>query len=77
MREGSAKRIRQQLGYTLRAYRIEMGISQEKLAEFADVHRNYIGKIERGEQNITINNLYRLSKVFQCSLSEIFADAKL
>ncbi len=54
-----------------------MGISQEKLAELADVHRNYIGKIERGEQNITINSLCQLATVFGRPLSEIMGDAGL
>ena len=65
------------MGETIRAYRTSMGISQEKLAELADVHRNYIGKIERGEQNITITSLLRLSEVFKRPLSEILAAAGL
>ena len=65
------------MGETIRAYRTSMGISQEKLAELADVHRNYIGKIERGEQNITITSLLRLSEVFERPLSEILAAAGL
>jgi transcriptional regulator with XRE-family HTH domain len=56
---------------------MEMKISQEQLAELTDVHRNYIGKIERGEQNITINSLYRFSEVFKRPLSEILSDAGL
>ena len=43
--------------------------------ELADVHRNYVGKIERGEQNITITNLCRFAEVFDCRLSELLADA--
>jgi transcriptional regulator with XRE-family HTH domain len=54
-----------------------MGVSQEELAELADVHRNYIGKIERGEQNITINSLLQLATVFKKPLSEIMGDAGL
>jgi len=77
MRELDAAKVRKKLGDTIRAYRIEMGISQEKLAELADVHRNYVGKIEHGEQNITINNLCRFCRIFHRRLSEIFADAGL
>lgn len=54
-----------------------MGVSQEQLAELADVHRNYVGMIERGEQNITINSLLRFSEVFKKPLSEMLADAGL
>jgi len=75
MRKLDAQKARKALGNTIRAYRIEMDISQEKLAELADVHRNYIGKIERGEQNITINSLCQLAEVFNRPLSEILADA--
>ena len=64
MRKLDAKKVRKALGNTIRAYRKSMGISQEKLAELADVRRNYTGKIEQGEQNITINSLIRLAEVF-------------
>jgi len=77
MRKLDAKKARRALGDTIRAYRTSMGISQEKLAELADVHRNYIGKIERGEQNITINSLCQLATVFKRPLSEILAAAGL
>jgi transcriptional regulator with XRE-family HTH domain len=75
MQRLEAAKVRKELGNTIRTYRISMKISQEKLAELADMHRNYIGKIERGEQNITINNLCRFAEVFKRSLSEILADA--
>jgi len=75
MRKLDAQKTRKALGETIRAYRVSMDISQEKLAELADVHRNYIGKIERGEQNITINSLCQLAEVFKRPLSEILADA--
>ena len=69
------KTVRKRLGNTIREYRCERNISQEKLAELAGVHRNYIGKIERGEQNITINKLVYLAGVFNRTLSEILTDA--
>jgi transcriptional regulator with XRE-family HTH domain len=77
MQKLAARKTRKALGETIRTYRIEMDISQEKLAELADVHRNYIGKIERGEQNITINSLCQLAAVFERPLSEIMGDAGL
>ncbi len=77
MRKLDEKKSRKALGDTIRAYRVSMNISQKKLAELADVHRNYIGKIERGEQNITINSLCRLATVFNRPLSNILADAGL
>lgn len=77
MRKLDAKKARKALGDTIRSYRVSMGVSQEQLAELADVHRNYIGKIERGEQNITINSLCQLAMVFKKPLSEIMGDAGL
>lgn len=77
MQEREAKKIRKAVGEVIRAYRTELGISQEKLAELAEVHRNYIGKIERGEQNITINSLCRFSTVFNRRLSVLLAEAGL
>lgn len=41
----------------LRAIRIQQGLSQEDLAELADLHRTYVGSVERGERNITVDNM--------------------
>ncbi len=72
-----AKTIRKQLGETVRTHRVAMNVSQEKLAELLDVHRNYVGKIERGEQNITINSLCRFSELFHCKLSTLLSESGL
>ena len=45
----------------VRRRRVELGLSQEKLAELAGVHRTYVGMIERGEKNVTIYNIERLA----------------
>ena len=45
----------------VRRKRLELGLSQEELAEYAGVHRTYIGMLERGEKNVTIYNIERLS----------------
>ena len=65
------------IGESLRCRRRGAGLSQEKLAEITDMHRNYIGKIERGEQNPTIYNLGLLVKAMRCKVSDILRDAGL
>ena len=65
------------LGLAIRRRRQEMGWSQERLAEVADMHRNFVGHIERGEQNVSIDSLIRFSTALKTSLADLFANAGL
>ena len=62
------------LGSVLRAFREAMGISQEKLAEKASLHRTYIGSVERGERNPSFNSLTRILKSLNISWSDFGAN---
>jgi DNA-binding XRE family transcriptional regulator len=47
-------------GRNMRELRLAKGVSQEKLTEIADLHRTYVGGIERGERNVSLENIVRL-----------------
>lgn len=72
-----SRKNRKQLGLALRRRREEMGVSQERLAEIIDCHRNYVGLLERGEQNVTIDMLGRVAKGLGCSVTDLVGEASL
>jgi len=47
-------------------------MSQEKLAELADLHGTYIGRIERGMQNISLKNIGKIARALKVQLHELF-----
>jgi transcriptional regulator with XRE-family HTH domain len=60
-------------GKHVRDERTKRGLSQEQLAELANVHRTYIGMIERGEKNITLLNIERIAKALKIPLNELLS----
>lgn len=71
----NAKLVR--LGDAVRAKRKSLGISQEALATISGVERSNMGKIERGENNLSVLNLVRIADALDCRAADILADAKL
>ncbi|MBI2968020.1 MAG: helix-turn-helix transcriptional regulator [Bacteroidetes bacterium] len=67
------KKILIAFGEKVRQLRKEKGISQEELSFRADVHRTYIGMIERAEKNITLTNIEKIAKAFEVSVSELMS----
>jgi len=66
--------VRSRLGLAIKKRRQEIGISQEVLAERAGLHRTYIGDIERGARNLSLENIEKLAKALQISISDLFAN---
>lgn len=65
------------LGAAIRARRKALQMSQEALADLAEIDRSHMGKIERGERNVTLLNVLRIAKALQSKPSEILAEAGL
>jgi ribosome-binding protein aMBF1 (putative translation factor) len=68
--------IRKRFGDRIRALRNDRTWSQEELADRADLHRTYIGSVERGEQNLSLVNIERLAATLGISLAELFGPFK-
>ncbi len=60
-----------QFGKRLRTIRQRKGISQERLAELAGLHRTYVSSVERGERNISILNIERLATALGVAMSDL------
>jgi transcriptional regulator with XRE-family HTH domain len=65
------------LGQRIRARRRELGLSQETLAHEAGLDRSYVGRIERGEHNLTFAALVKLCRAMQCDVAQITKDIPL
>ncbi|EIF69940.1 Transcriptional regulator, XRE family [Burkholderia pseudomallei 354e] len=65
------------LGAAIRARRKELVMSQEALADFAEIDRSHMGKIERGERNVTFMNIVRIARALQLLPSELLRNAGL
>lgn len=59
-------------GQKVRSERTKLSLSQEELASRAGVHRTYIGMIERGEKNITLENIEKIAKALKINISDFF-----
>lgn len=58
----------------LRQIRQLRGLSQEALAEVSGLHRTYVGSVERGERNVSIDNMERLAKALEVDMAELLKD---
>ena len=65
------------LGQAIRHIRLDKGVSQEKLALLAEVDRSYVGRVERGDNNVAILTLARLAKALEISMQDLMGKAEL
>lgn len=68
MQKSSPKRI---LAGNLRRLRQATGLSQEELADRAGLHRTYISSIERGQRNVSLENIFRLADALDVEAAEL------
>ena len=69
------KTILQIFGENVRRERLKRKLTQEELAHSADLHRTYIGMIERAEKNITLLNAEKIAESLHISLGDLLKDA--
>ena len=66
---------RARLAKNLRLLRARDGLSQEALADLVDLHRTYVGSIERSERNVSLDNVEKLARALKVDISELLSKA--
>jgi transcriptional regulator with XRE-family HTH domain len=66
---------RSRLARNLRAIRAIQGMSQEELGDLAELHRTYVGSIERQERNVSLDNVERLAAALKVDIVDLLASA--
>ena len=64
-------RVLTAFGEALRKFRLDAGLSQEELAARAELHRTYVGDVERGERNVTIATIEKLAKALRVGMKDL------
>lgn len=66
---------RARLAKNLRSLRARDGLSQEALADLVDLHRTYVGSIERSERNVSLDNVERLATALKIDICELLSES--
>ena len=70
------KAIRKDFGKRIKEKRHALGISQEELSFRSGLHRTYVGSVERGERNISLENIYVMALALGCDVSDLLTPFK-
>ncbi len=65
------------LGDAIRKTRLKQGLTQEDLALAADVDRGYLGRVERGDNNVALLTLLKIAQALGVSIKDLMREAKL
>jgi len=68
--------LRAKLGRAVRRLRTQAGYSQESFADRCHVHRTYMGSVERGETNISLDNIERIAAALGLSAGKLLLEAE-
>jgi len=74
-RRRTVERARDRVARHMRALRLGLGLSQEKLAEMTDLHRTYIGSIERAERNVSLDNVEAIASALGVDIVDLLSPA--
>jgi XRE family transcriptional regulator, regulator of sulfur utilization len=70
----SKPKHRRIVGGTIRIYRKQAGLTQEKLAEKSDLHHNFIGELERGNMETSLSSLLKIAKALKVRVRDLVAE---
>ncbi len=62
------------LAANMRRIRRSKSLTQERVAEYAELHVNYVSSVERGERNVTLYNIAKIARALGVTLSELFSE---
>jgi len=63
-------------GQRVRELRLKLGMSQESLGDACGLHRTYVGSVERGERNVSLENIVRLARTLHTTPSNLLKDVQ-
>ncbi|MBO7940729.1 helix-turn-helix transcriptional regulator [Streptomyces sp. S9] len=66
------QRQREAFGQRVREHRLSAGLSQEELAEAAGIHRTYLSSLERGQRNVSLDNIIAVARALKVDVAQLF-----